>query len=254
MWRKTMNLIFTILFISFFSSSLYGQVNDTCQCRLVYGNGLFPTLVTYHHDSLVTYTNALIPNDTLIKLGKRYQFKDTIFGLEMYNWDKKGISYFIKDGNIGRSLKGEFYTEFTKEIKDSGNTINTFWIGQFYLMPNVDFLYGRKTFFERPTIINNQTCNCFNTLDYFYKNSQINNLNYKKLDSIKFTDSDSTEDSNIFIPTDSRCWIGVEKSKTCYLKGIGTINISEPYPKEIKLNIVYLDKECDKFLTNKFKY
>lgn len=248
-----MRLILILLIVVLSNLKLYGQDSDSCQCRLVYGNWFSPTLVSYHHDSLVTFTHSKYPKEEVYRLNKQNNKKDTIYGLDMYKWHELGSTFIIKDGDIGRIFNNQFYPEFPKRLMDSGQVIKSFWTERSFWSDTITMLYGRKTLFERPSEINSQTCNCFNQLDYFYDNINYKELDLHELDSLKFTDFDNNTDSNLFVPTDSRCYFGFEKFKTCYLKGIGTILLTEPYPNRTEIKIIYLTKACEKFLKNKFK-
>lgn len=245
-----------ILILSFLAS---GQTNDSCQCRLVFGNWFYPTLVTYHHDSLVTYTRAFGPNKKALDLNQKYHFNDTILSLEMYDWNLKTSKTLLhQKGNIGLKFNDKFYVEYPNKLIDSGKTLKTFWLGKGLMIDtSVTFLYSKKMVFEKPEIINQEICNCFNEFNYLYTPILPRQAYPSELDNINFTDSHLTHltnDSNLFIPTDSRCYFGSEQFKECYLKGIGIISLQEPYPASTKIKVIFLTKSCDKFLkTNFFK-
>ena len=226
-----------------------GQNADTCQCRLVYGNWFSPTLVTYHHDSLVTYNHATNIKDTLFWLNKERHFSDTILNIESYNWSK-GRTLIVKNGNIGRMLNNNFYSEYPNNLQDSGEIIKVFWVD---IDKNINdtfkFLYGRKIEFFAQEKINGQLCNCYNYNDYYYSNKDKAYPSPEELNLIQFTDSFGIEGNGRFIPTDSRCYFGNTQENTpstdCYLKGIGEVN-------GYKVKIYYLTPFCEKFIKKTF--
>jgi hypothetical protein len=244
-----MKLILTIYLTALLTITMYGQNGDTCQCRLVYGNWFSPTLVTYHHDSLVTYNQATHIKDTLFWRKKEHFFSDTIYNVESYNW-RIGRTLIVKNGNIGRMLNGNFYTLYPYSLQDSGEIKKVFWEdmdrigGKTY-----KFLYGRKIEFFTQEKINGQLCNCYNYHDYLYSNIDKAYPSAEELNLIQFTDSFGIEGNGRFIPFESRCEFGNPQGNTpsnyCYLKGIGEVYRS-------KVKIYYLTPFCEKFIKKTF--
>jgi hypothetical protein len=251
--KRTIICFYLFLFLT---SNNWGQIADTCQCRLIYGNWLHTTLVTFHHDSFVTYENSRNPKDTIFNFIRKNGSKDTVFVPEFYDWLDYKKTYSIRNGNIGNKIGLEFFTEFPIVLQDTNEIIKTFYLEKIYWCDSF-ILAAKKITFNERLKINNSICNCYDYDKYFYSGdfNKIE-LTFQKLNSIQFTNYGDTFNPNAFILEDGGCGPNLNISKTCYLQGVGIVSVTtpwdQPFPKEIKLNIVYLTNSCKKYLNEKF--
>ncbi len=240
------------------TSNVWGQSSDTCQCRLIYGTWLNSTLVTFHHDSFVSYQYSRNPKDTIKNIIRNNGYKDTVFFPEFYDWSEFKETYSIRNGNIGNKIDQEFFTEIPEILKDTNQKIKTYYIRKLAYWSDSLILAAKETSFKERLKINDKICNCYNFKEYKYSGdfNKIK-LTFQNLNSVNFTNNSDSIIENTFVFDDSHCNFSIFDSKNCYLPGIGlvslTSNLGHPFPKEIKLNIVYLTRSCKEYLSKRFQ-
>ncbi len=239
------------LWMCLIHSKLCAQTTDTCQCRLLYGNWANPILVTYHHDSLVTYHNMLSPKPHVYKMIKDLKRTDTLFNPEDYIIHPHATHLNIRKGDIGKKIGNSFFPEYVNRNIDSGYTQKTFWINEY---ASSSELFGVRLFYDRPQLINRTRCNCFNyDAPYRYVGAYNHFItNPEQLFGVPFVEFPTQADSNIFIPASSNCDFDLKKTKICYLRGIGVITMEEPFSENKQIAVKYLHNGCKLFLKKTF--
>ena len=240
--KNSLVILFTI-----FSLTVLAQNEDSCQCKLMYGNMLHPTLVTFHNDSLVSYQYASLPNDSVYKiLGTASA--ESIFKIKNYKWYKSTRTYYYNKEGIGEKINGEFYIFHSFKLLDIGMKYSSYKIS-FSETYNDSVLYKDAYEIESHYKFNSTICNCFDSDRYMYNGDfKKLDLNRKSLELINTTDSLDSKDKNIFVWADA-CTFGVVR--TCYLTGIGPVSIgimdNQYNSDNYKVPVVFLDSKCKEF-------
>jgi len=111
---KVVKIFFALIIMG--QNAVSGQIIDTCNCKLIYGNWYNPTMVIYHHDSFATYFHSISPKDTVFKMIKGIKEKDTIFNPRFYNWIERNTKT-VNNGELGSKINGTFYPKYLSEIQ-----------------------------------------------------------------------------------------------------------------------------------------
>lgn len=244
-------MIKKFIFILFVLTGLtiWGQNPDTCQCRLMYGNALHSTLVTYHHDSVVSYRNSIFPKDTLFKMLAKKNRTNSVLRPEYYEWHKFTIDYFYNDKAIGKMLKGQFYPMYYFDIIPIKSQYNSYYL-EFNKAYNDSFLYKEEFEIGSYQKIDGKDCNCYTSDRFRFKgNFRDINLTRDNLNTVSNLDEHSSDTTNVFV-WDDACTMGV--FKYCYFKGVGFVSVDYPYPDDLIFKIKYLHPNCNTFFKTKF--
>jgi hypothetical protein len=264
MLRNT--IIIFIMLLKFSFNTIGQSEKDTCQCQLLYGNWAEAVLVTYHHDSLVTYARSIFLKEHLFKLLKDLSNRDTIFGISDYNWFPNTRTYTIRKGEVGNKLGAIFFNEFPNEIIDSGTTLKSFWLTKpdktdSLLGYSKEILLSHERFYETPIKINGILSSCYKYSDPYVFTGDFNKLDisHEYLLGLPYYETwNDVVDSPSFVVKESICEMTIDNYKTCYLPGIGEFEISvdydKPFPENISRKIIYLTPQCNKYLFENFGF
>lgn len=229
--------------------NVFGQTNDTCQCRLIYGDVMYPTLVTYHHDSLVSYKRAIHLNN--YKVLDKFNI-DSVFRIENYKWHTWTQTYLLRNEGIGQKVNDDFYIFHPFNLLNIGEKFNSYGLEYSNTLKD-SVLYKDSYEIVSHFKLNGNKCNCYESERYAL-NSDINliDLSRQSLESIYTTESMVAEDTTAFVWADA-CEFGI--IKTCYLTGIGSVSIDlddkHAHGENYIVPIVILDSKCFKYFKSK---
>lgn len=106
-------------FLFFFPLSTIGQINDSCKCRILFGEWFNPYMLEYFNDSEVVYKFGRFNYEKLKKSSI-----DSIFKFENFISYPNENKYIVREnGDIGKKVNDVFYPVYSKLLFDINDTI-----------------------------------------------------------------------------------------------------------------------------------